>query len=130
MDPSLAESIEVGSTVYSSDDHKVGTVSKVLAASFHVEKGFFFIKDYEVPLSAVASIDPEEARVILNVTRDVALSSKWEIEDDFEDFVENDEDSPVDGDGDRVLTGAAQTPSLPIIEELDEDDPPLMPLER
>ena len=127
MDPNIAESIPVGATVFSSDNHKVGTVAAVKATAIHVEKGFFFIKDYEVPLTAIASVDPVEGHVTLNVTKDIALSNKWEIEDDFDAFVEQDQDNPVDGEGDRVLTGAAQSPSLPIIEELDDDDPPLSP---
>jgi hypothetical protein len=127
MDPNITDAILVGATVFSSDDHKVGTVAAVKAAAIHVEKGFFFIKDYEVPLTAIAAVDPAEGHVTLNVTKEVALSSKWEIEDDFDDFVEHDQDNPIDGEGDRVLTGAAQSPSLPIIEELDDDDPPLAP---
>ena len=127
MEPNITEGIPLGATVFSSDDHKIGTVAAVKAAAIHVEKGFFFIKDYEVPLTAIATVDPAEGHVTLNVTKDVAISHKWEIPDDFDDFVDHDQDDPIDGEGDRVLTGAAQTPSLPILEELDDDDPPLSP---
>ncbi len=130
MDPNVSEAIAVGATVYSSDNEKIGTVAAVHSATIHVEKGFFFIKDYEVPLTAVASVDQAEGHVTLNVTKDVALSSEWEL-DDKADELDDEEgegyDSPVDGEGDRVLTGAAQSPSLPIIEEIDEDDTPLTP---
>ena len=131
MDPKLAESIAVGSSVISSDDHKVGVVASVHASTMHVEKGFIFIHDYEVPLTAIASVDEAEGEVRLNVTKDVALSSKWEIEDDFDDFADDDDetepyDNPIDGDGNRVLTGAAETPSLPIFDEVEEGEPPLL----
>jgi hypothetical protein len=119
-----------GQTVFSSDGEKLGTVAGILPAAIHVEKGFLFVKDYEVPLTAIDHVDLDNESVTLNVTREVAQNSGWEIREDEEPDEWSDEppyDDPIDGEGDRVLTGAAETPSLPIIEEIDDDDPPLSP---
>jgi Uncharacterized protein conserved in bacteria (DUF2171) len=132
MDRTLVESIAPGSSVHSSDGEKLGTVAAIHDASILVEKGLIFVKDYNVPVTAIASVDPENGEVTLNVTKETALASNWEIHEDEEPEEWDDEppvDSPIDGEGDRVLTGAAETPSLPIIEELEEGDPPLRPAE-
>ena len=132
MDSPILESITLGSAVHSADDEKLGTVAAIHSAVIHVEKGLFFVKDYAIPVSAIASVDPDDGTVMLNVSKDVALESGWEIDTDDDDDDDDDDDkpvydSPVDGEGDRVLIGAAEFPSLPIIEELDEDDPPIAP---
>jgi hypothetical protein len=121
MDPDMFAVIAPGQTVLSSDGEKIGTVAVVHDAVFRVEKGFIFVKDYNVPHTAVASVDLEGETVHLNVTKDEALASGWELtEDDHE--VEDAYDTPLDGDGNTVLTGAAAMPSPLIVEEISDDE--------
>ncbi len=46
-----------GMDVYASDGDKVGTIQAVTDQSITVEKGFFFPKDYIIPISAVEVVD-------------------------------------------------------------------------
>ncbi len=117
MDPKLAAAIAPGSDVYSSDGEKLGTVAGTHDAVIHVEKGFFFVKDYNIPITAIDRVDVENGAVHLNVTNEVATSSDWDVADeDMDDDVEP-YDSPIDGDGYTVLSGAAHMPSPIIVQE-------------
>jgi len=66
-----------GMDVYASDGDKVGTVREATEQSITVEKGFFFPKDYIIPISAVEGVD-EHDRVYLLVTKDEALNERWD----------------------------------------------------
>jgi uncharacterized protein (TIGR02271 family) len=62
--------------VYASDGDKVGTIHSVTDETITVEKGFFFPKDYVIPISAIEGID-ERDRVYLLVTKDAAIAEQW-----------------------------------------------------
>src|SRR5829696_4241780 len=66
-----------GMDVYASDGDKVGTIRDATEQSITVEKGFFFPKDYIIPISAVAGVD-ENDRVYLLVDKESALSERWD----------------------------------------------------
>jgi len=66
-----------GMDVYASDGDKVGTIRDATEQSITVEKGFFFPKDYIIPISAVEGVD-EHDRVYLLVTKDAALNERWD----------------------------------------------------
>jgi uncharacterized protein (TIGR02271 family) len=71
--------LQNGMDVYGADDAKLGSIHEVRDDYFVVEKGFFFPKDYYIPVSAVSSVDADN-RVFLNVTKDVALNQGWDVE--------------------------------------------------
>src|SRR5215204_5199244 len=71
--------LQNGMDVYGADDEKLGSIHEVRDNYFVVEKGFFFPKDYYIPMSAVQGID-QDSRVHLNVTKDVALNQDWDVE--------------------------------------------------
>jgi uncharacterized protein (TIGR02271 family) len=79
---SYASQISVGDDVYGSDGDKVGTVADVQAGYIVVEKGFFFPTDYYIPMSAIASAN--DGQVYLNVARDAALNSGWNVVPDMQ----------------------------------------------
>ncbi len=83
--------LQNGMDVYGADDAKLGSIHDVRDTYFVIEKGFFFPKDYYIPVSAVAGVDAND-RVFLNVTKDVALNQGWDIE-------------PEDSGYDRRLSG-------------------------
>jgi uncharacterized protein YrrD len=67
--------IDEGSDVYSSDEHKIGEVHKVIFDSASgrpsrilVRRGFLFTEDFELPASLIASLD--DGVIHLNQTRD------------------------------------------------------------
>jgi uncharacterized protein (TIGR02271 family) len=62
--------------VYASDGDKVGTIHSVTDETITVEKGFFFPKDYVIPISAVEGVD-ERDRVYLRMTKNAALNEQW-----------------------------------------------------
>ena len=66
-----------GMDVYASDGDKVGTIREATEQSITVEKGFFFPKDYIIPISAIEGVD-ERDRVYLLVTKDAALNERWD----------------------------------------------------
>jgi len=66
-----------GMDVYASDGDKVGTIREATEQSITVEKGFFFPKDYIIPISAVEGVD-ENDRVYLLVDKESALSERWD----------------------------------------------------
>ncbi|MFT4041030.1 MAG: DUF2382 domain-containing protein [Thermomicrobiales bacterium] len=69
--------VRPGDDVLGSDGGKVGTVSDVYDRFLVVEKGFFFPTDYYIPLAAVTALD--DSGVWLNITKDEALNSNWDI---------------------------------------------------
>jgi len=71
--------LQNGMDVYGADDAKLGSIHDIRDNYFVVEKGFFFPKDYYIPMSAVEGVDPDN-RVYLNVTKDVALNQDWDVE--------------------------------------------------
>jgi uncharacterized protein (TIGR02271 family) len=66
-----------GMDVYASDGDKVGTIQAVTDETITVEKGFFFPKDYLIPISAIEGVD-ERDRVYLRMTKDAALNEQWD----------------------------------------------------
>jgi hypothetical protein len=56
-----------GMKVRSSDGHDLGKIIRLDAGMLVIEKGFFFPKDYEVPLSSVREIRGDE--VFLSVSK-------------------------------------------------------------
>ena len=70
-------SVQVGDDVIGSDGHKVGSVAEVQPTYLVVEKGFFFPTDYYIPVSAITQVT--DGQVVLDVSRDTALHSGWEI---------------------------------------------------
>jgi uncharacterized protein (TIGR02271 family) len=69
--------ITAGTEVFGSDGGKVGTVAEVHPNYIVVEKGFFFPTDYFIPMSAIASSG--DGQIYLNVSKDNALHSGWDI---------------------------------------------------
>jgi uncharacterized protein (TIGR02271 family) len=67
-----------GATVYGADGEKVGTVAGAGGSYIVVEKGFFFPKDYYIPVSSIT--DSNENAVHLSVTKDDALNQGWDQE--------------------------------------------------
>ena len=70
--------IAAGDAVISQDGHRVGTVADVHAGYIVVEKGLVFATDQFIPSSAI--VRAGNGQVVLNVSRDVALESGWDIE--------------------------------------------------
>jgi uncharacterized protein (TIGR02271 family) len=68
--------LQPGMDVYASDGDKVGSISTVTDTSITVEKGFFFPKDYIIPISAIEGVD-ERDRVYLRIAKDAALREEW-----------------------------------------------------
>jgi hypothetical protein len=67
-----------GATVFGADGEKVGTVATFDGAYVVVEKGFFFPKDYPIPVSAISETTGDA--VYLSVTKDAALNQGWDQE--------------------------------------------------
>ncbi len=103
-----ATDIMTGADVFGADGEKVGTVAAVYPGYIVVEKGFLFLTDYYVPMSAVASASSD--RVVLTLSKDVALQSGWDAQ-------------PVDletASYDPVMTGAYATDSAEIDDRVGE----------
>ena len=79
---SYASQINVGDEVYGFDGDKVGTVDEVQSSYIVVAKGLFFPTDYYIPLSAIASASG--GKVYLNVAKDAALHSGWDVVPDMQ----------------------------------------------
>ncbi len=69
--------VQPGWDVYGSDGEKIGAVHDAGRGFLEVEKGFFFIKDLYIPASAVAEVDTDARRVILNVAKDAVGDMGW-----------------------------------------------------
>jgi len=65
-----------GADVYGADGQKVGTMNTWGNSYIVVEKGFFFPKDYYIPVSAIT--DSSDEAVYLSVTKDEALHQDWD----------------------------------------------------
>jgi uncharacterized protein (TIGR02271 family) len=74
----MQQTIQPGANVYGADGDKVGTVASSTGQYIVVEKGFFFPKDYYIPLNAVAESSGDA--VYLSVTKDDALNQGWDQE--------------------------------------------------
>lgn len=75
--------IMTGADVFCTDGEKVGTVAEVYPDYIVVEKdfferGFFLPSDYNIPMSAVASVHVGE--IFLTVTQEEVASSGWATE--------------------------------------------------
>ena len=69
--------IREGMDVVGTDGEKLGDVDHQEGDFIVVKKGFFFPKDYYIPVDAIASADDD--RVYLTVTKDAALDQGWDI---------------------------------------------------
>lgn len=58
--------------VYSADGHKLGTVYIIETTGFHVEKGFFFPKDYLARFEDIKEID-DSRNIVLSRKKDELL---------------------------------------------------------
>jgi len=72
------QTITPGASVYGSDGEKVGKVATYGNSYVVVEKGFFFPKDYYIPMSAITETTGDG--VYLSVTKDEALNQGWDQE--------------------------------------------------
>ena len=72
----IQQTINPGATVYGADGEKVGTVATYGGSYVVVEKGFFFPKDYYIPISAITETSNDA--VYLSVTKDEALNQGWD----------------------------------------------------
>ncbi len=68
--------VQVGDTVHSADDHKIGTVKAFDAKFLTVEHGLLLKSDYFIPLTAVNS--QSNGSVFLNVDKDEIGSLGWD----------------------------------------------------
>jgi len=73
----MAYQVSEGTQVRSADDEKLGKVVAVQQGYMVVEKGFFFPTDYYIPTNAIANYDGDT--VYLNVGKDEALNSNWNV---------------------------------------------------
>ena len=107
------ERLSAGDSVISADGEKVGIVAAIREDSLLVEKGLLFVTDYQIPATAIARFDDDAGELHLNVTRDEALGSGWEVEPD-------DPHLELTG-GETLLTGAAQMPNPGVVIESEND---------
>jgi hypothetical protein len=107
------EGLSAGDSVISADGEKLGTVAAIREDSLLVEKGLFFVTDYQIPVTAIARFDADAGELHLNVTRDEALNSGREVEPD-------DRHLELTG-GETLLIGAAQMPNPGVVIESEND---------
>jgi len=84
--------ISVGSTVVDQSGHTVGRVIGVEYSHVTVEKGFLFTKQYYLPMTAVADVEPgsglQPGRVRLNISaKQVEAQGKSNIETTERNFI-------------------------------------------
>jgi uncharacterized protein (TIGR02271 family) len=77
-EPRGSATLHEGWDVYSSDDHKVGTIMEAYDDYIVVEKGWLFKKDLYIPTSAVQTSDPDGRTVYLNVYKDQIDGLAWD----------------------------------------------------
>lgn len=70
--------VRIGDTVYGSDGEKLGTIAEVYAEYIVVAKELLFPTDYYIPRGAITSAAAGE--VYLNLTREAALASGWDVQ--------------------------------------------------
>jgi uncharacterized protein (TIGR02271 family) len=63
--------------VYGANGEKIGSINEVYDRYVMVEKGFFFPKDYYIPIDAIQGVDGDN-RVFLTVSKDEALNQGWD----------------------------------------------------
>jgi uncharacterized protein (TIGR02271 family) len=66
-----------GDTVLANDGENLGKLYAVEDGLLHVEKGWLFPKDYQVPVEVIERYDPDNQTIYLSVTKDEALNSGW-----------------------------------------------------
>lgn len=72
----MQQAIVPGATVYDLNADKVGTVVSTDGAYVVVEKGFFFPKDYYIPVDVIA--DTDQSGIYLSITKNDALDQGWD----------------------------------------------------
>lgn len=75
MTSTFATQIQTGTSVYGSDNEKIGEVAGVTDNHFVIEKGFIFTTDLFVPMSAVIGVDEDGIR--LSMTKDQVENEDW-----------------------------------------------------
>jgi uncharacterized protein (TIGR02271 family) len=113
----MQQTINPGATVYGADGEKVGTVQSSSGSYIVVEKGFFFPKDYYVPVSAITETTGDA--VYLSVAKDAALNQGWDQEP--VDAFTTGEQIDIDDQNATMRTGSAyvdeDTLKVPVHEE-------------
>ena len=69
--------LQPGMDVYGADGDKIGSIQEAYESYIMVAKGFFFPKDYYIPIDSVQGVD-EDNRVYLSVTKEDALNRGWD----------------------------------------------------
>lgn len=75
--------LQTGMDVFGSDGDKIGSINEIYDNYLLVGKGFFFPKDYYIPISAVEGVD-DDNRVYLTVSKDEALNQGWDLVPDLD----------------------------------------------
>ncbi len=68
-------SVRTGMEIYSSDNHKIGSVDQVFPDHFLVKKGLIFTKDLYVPYSALSRCEGDKC--YLNIAKDRVENMNW-----------------------------------------------------
>jgi len=74
--------LRTGMDVYGADGDKIGSIIEVYDNYIMVEKGFFFPKDYYLPIDAIEGVDSDD-RVYLTMVKDQVLNQGWDAVPDF-----------------------------------------------
>lgn len=77
MDTMNQNQFRAGDTVLANDGENLGKLYAVEDGLLHVEKGWLFPKDYQVPIEVIERYDPDNQTIYLSVTKDEALNSGW-----------------------------------------------------
>jgi len=74
--------LQPGMDVYGADGDKIGSINEVYDNYIMVEKGFFFPKDYYIPIDSIEGVDSDD-RVYLTVDKDQVLNQGWDAVPDY-----------------------------------------------
>ncbi|MBI2952957.1 MAG: DUF2171 domain-containing protein [Chloroflexi bacterium] len=69
------ENVRTGMDIYSSDNHKIGTVDQVFPNYCLVKKGLIFTRDLYIPYTSISRCEADKC--YLNVTKDNIDSLNW-----------------------------------------------------
>ncbi|MBI4319920.1 MAG: DUF2171 domain-containing protein [Chloroflexi bacterium] len=70
-----SHNVRVGMDIFSSDNHKLGTVDQVFPDHFTLKKGLIFTKDLYIPYSSLSRCEAEKC--FLNITKDRIDHMGW-----------------------------------------------------
>jgi hypothetical protein len=72
--------------VYSSDNQDLGHVAHVYEDSFKIQKGFFFLSDRYIPYSAIAVVEDDRVRLLMD-KEEATGNKEWESRPDYENHL-------------------------------------------